>query len=214
MRNWNKVSMYRPDRNLTFEHTDSWFNRHVKWQLIEDHWQDMMQVILSIHKGKLLPSWLLQKLNTDNPKNKLYLAFRELGRVVRTMFLLEFVSDPQTRREVQAATSKIESYNNFSQWIMFGGDGILKSRDPVENEKIIKYKDLIANAIMLQNVVDMTDVLHEMVQEGYEVTTEVVATFSPYIREHIKRFGEYVIDLETIPPPLQPDKLFLSPVAA
>ena len=205
--------MYRPDRELIFEHIDTWFNRHVKWQLIEDHWQDMMQVILSVHKGKLLPSWLLQKLNTDSPKNKLYLAFRELGRVVRTMFLLELVFDPQNRREVQAATSKIESYNDFSQWIMFGGDGILKSRDPVENEKIIKYKDLIANAIMLQNVVDMTDVLHEMVQEGYEVTAEVVATFSPYIREHIKRFGEYVIDLETIPPPLQPDKPFLSPVA-
>ncbi|MCP4096109.1 MAG: Tn3 family transposase [Planctomycetaceae bacterium] len=214
MRNWNKVSMYRPDRNLTFEHIDSWFNRHVKWQLIEDHWLDMMQVILSIHKGKLLPSWLLQKLNTDSPKNKLYLAFRELGRVIRTMFLLEFVSDPQTRREVQAATSKIESYNDFSQWIMFGGDGILKSRDPVENEKIIKYKDLIANAIMLQNVVDMTDVLHKMAQEGHAVTTEVVATFSPYLREHIKRFGEYVIDLEAIPPPLQPDKPFLSPVTA
>lgn len=214
MRNWNKVSMYRPDKTITFEHIDTWFNRHVNWQLIEDHWQDMMQVILSIHKGKLLPSWLLQKLNTDSPKNKLYRAFRELGRVVRTMFLLEFVSDPQTRREVQSASSKIEFYNGFSQWITFGGDGILKSRDPVENEKIIKYKDLIANAIMLQNVVDMTDVLHEMVQEGYTVTTEVVATFSPYLREHIKRFGEYVIDLETIPPPLQPDKAFLSPAIA
>ncbi|MCP5097034.1 MAG: transposase [Chloroflexi bacterium] len=76
------------------------------------------------------------------------------------------------------------------------------------------YKDLIANAIMLQNVVDMTDVLHEMVQEGYAVTTDVVATLSPYIREHIKRFGEYVIDLEAIPPPLQPDKPFLSSVTA
>ncbi len=78
-----------------------------------------MQVILSIHKGKLLLSWLLQKLNTYNPKNKLYLAFRELGRVARTMFLLEFVSDPKTRREVQAATSKIESYNAFSHFSMF-----------------------------------------------------------------------------------------------
>jgi hypothetical protein len=67
---------------------------------------------------------------------------------------------------------------------------------------------------MLQNVVDMTDVLHDMAQGGYEVTTDVVATFSPYLREHIKRFGEYVIDLETIPPPLEPDKPFLSSVAA
>ncbi|MCC6607984.1 MAG: Tn3 family transposase [Anaerolineae bacterium] len=211
MRNWNKVSMYRPGRDVTFEHIDAWFSRYVNWQLIEDHWQDLMQVVLSIHIGKLLPSWLLQKLNTDSPKNKLYLAFRELGRVIRTMFLLEFVSDTQLRREVRAATTKIESYNDFSQWITFGGDGILKSRDPVENEKVIKYKDLIANAIMLQNVVDMTDVLHDMAQEGYAVTADVVATFSPYLREHIKRFGEYVIDLETIPPPLEPDKPFLTP---
>jgi TnpA family transposase len=211
MRNWNKVSMYRPDRDLTFEHIDGWFNRYVNWQLIEEHWQDLMQVVLSIHTGKLLPSWLLQKLNTDSPKNKLYLAFRELGRVIRTMFLLEFVSDTQLRREVRAATTKIESYHDFSQWITFGGDGILKSRDPVENEKIIKYKNLIANAIMLQNVVDMTNVLHDMAQEGYAVTTDVVATFSPYLREHIKRFGEYVIDLEAIPPPLEPDKSFLTP---
>lgn len=214
MRNWNKVTMYRPDRSITFAHIDAWFTRHVNWQLIEEHWQDLMQVVLSIHKGKVLPSWLLQKLRTDNPKNKLYLAFRELGCVLRTMFLLEFVSDAQLRREIRAATTKIEAYNGFSQWITFGGDGILKSRDPVENEKSIKYKDLIANAIMLQNVVDMTDVLHDMVQDGYPVTLEVVATFSPYLTEHIKRFGEYVIDLETIPPPLQPDKLFLAPEAA
>lgn len=148
-----------------------------------------MRVLLSIHKGKLLPSWLLQKRNTDSLKNKLYLAFRELGRVIRTMFLLEYVSDTQLRREVRAATTKIEAYNGFSQWITFGGDGILKFRDPVENEKIIKYKDLIANAIMVQNVVDMTDVLHDMAQEGYEVTTEVVATFSPYLREYQAVWG-------------------------
>jgi hypothetical protein len=80
-----------------------------------------------------------------------------------------------------------------------------------EKRPITKYKDLIANAIMLQNVVDMTDVLHDMAQEGYDVTTDAVTTFSPYLREHIKRFGEYVIDLETIPPPLEPDKLFLTP---
>ena len=67
---------------------------------------------------------------------------------------------------------------------------------------------------MLQNVVDMTDVLYDMTQEGYKVMTDVVVTFSPYLREHIKRFREYVIDLEMIPPPLQPDKSFLSPTTA
>ena len=62
---------------------------------------------------------------------------------------------------------------------------------------------------MLHNVADMTDVLHELSQEGHHITKDVVATFSPYLTEHIKRFGEYFI-VDTVPPPLQPDKPFLS----
>ena len=200
MRNWNKVAMYRPDSETSYKHIDSWFTRIVNWPLIEEHWQDMMQVCLSIHKGQVLPSWLLQKLRTDSPKNKLFQAFRELGRVVRALFLLEFASNPILRRQIRSATVKIEAYHSFSDWIYFGGDSIIKSRDPIEYEKRIKYKELIANAIMLQNVVDMTDVLYGMIQEGFEITPEVVAIFSPYLTEHIKRFGEYVINLETTPP--------------
>lgn len=134
-----------------------------------------------------------------------------MGRVIRTLFLLEYASNAPLRREIRAATTKIEAYNGFSEWIFFGGDSTIKSRDPVEQEKRIKYKDLIANAIMHQNVVDMTDALHEMAREGYHVSSEAVATLSPYLREKIKRFGEYVIDTDAVPPPLNPDKPFLAP---
>jgi TnpA family transposase len=209
MRNWNKVTMYRPSKHSRYEHIDGWFTRTINWDLLLESWQELMQVVLSIHKGKVLPSWLLQKLVSDNPKNKLYLALRELGCVIRTLFLLEYASNAPLRAQIQAATTKIEAYNLFSQWIFFGGDGLITSRDPVEYEKRIKYKDLIANAIMLHNVVDMTDVLHEMSREGFAVTSPVVATFSPYMTEHIKRFGEYFIDTSSMPPPLQPDKPFL-----
>ncbi|MBH8605906.1 Tn3 family transposase, partial [Thermoactinomyces sp. CICC 10522] len=33
------------------------------------------------------------RLSNDSRKNRLYKAFRELGRVVRTVFLLEYISD-------------------------------------------------------------------------------------------------------------------------
>lgn len=56
MRNWNKVTMYRPDGETVFQNIDTWFTRTVNWALIEDHWQELMQVVLSIHKGKVLPS--------------------------------------------------------------------------------------------------------------------------------------------------------------
>jgi TnpA family transposase len=163
----------------------------------------MMQVVLSIQAGKVLPSMLLRKLGSHNRQNKLYRAFRELGRVERTLFLLRYLSESDFRQSIRAETTKIESYNDFMDWIAFGGP-VLKSGDPVEQAKQIKYMNLVANAIMLHNVVDLTEVLNTMASEGYVVTKELVSRSSPYMREHLRRFGYYVLDMEETPPPLVP----------
>jgi|GEM_PF-2312127 len=66
-------------------------------------------------------------------------------------------------------------------------------------EKAVKHNDLIANCIMLQNVIDITDACHELIQEGYTITAEDLSHMSPYMTEQIKRFGEYVLDLARQP---------------
>jgi TnpA family transposase len=53
----------------------------------------MLRVALSIKVGTIMPSTILRRLATYSCKNKLYFAFRELGRVVRTIFLLQYISD-------------------------------------------------------------------------------------------------------------------------
>ena len=206
MRTWDDVAFYRPSGSVRYRHIDALFTREIDWLLIETHWQDMMQVVLSIQAGLVTPSMLLRKLGSRNRKNRLYQAFRELGRVERTLFLLRFISDPQTRRTIRAETTKIESYNDFLDWISFGG-AVVKSADPVEQEKQIKYASLVANAIMLSNVADLTTVLTEMADDDHPVTPELVAAISPYTREHIRRFGRYVLDMDDIPEPLNPDRM-------
>jgi hypothetical protein len=66
----------------------------------------------------------------------------------------------------------------------------------------------VANAVMLHNVVDMTKVLATLQQEGVEVTPEVATCLSPYLTEHLKRFGQYLLDITVQPEPLQPQRLF------
>jgi hypothetical protein len=112
------------------------------------------------------------------------------------------------RQHIRAETTKVESYHQFTDWIAFGGP-VLRSGDPVEQEKRIKYRDLVANAVMLHNVVDMTNVLRALQQEGLCVTPEMVRRLSPYLTEHIKRFGQYFLDMTTQPGPLQPKPLFV-----
>jgi len=99
--------------------------------------------------------------------------------------------------------------NEFLDGISFGGP-VLKSGDPVEQEKRIKYMNLVAHAVMLSNVVDLTEVLHTMTSEGYVVTRELVGRLSPYLREHIRRFGQYVLDREVKPEPLEPRRVLLA----
>jgi len=140
----------------------------------------MMQVVLSIQAGKILPSTLLRKLGSHSRQNRLNRAFRELGRVVRTLFLLRYISEADLRRSIRTETTKVESYNDFLDWVGFGGP-VLKSDDPVEQEKQVKYMDLVANVIMLHNVHDLTGILADMEAEGWRLTRELLAGLSPYI---------------------------------
>lgn len=39
--------------------------------------------------------------------------------------------------------------------------------------------------------------------EGYPVDREALAVLSPYMTKHLKRFGDYVLDLQNIPQPLE-----------
>jgi hypothetical protein len=62
--------------------------------------------------------------------------------------------------------------------------------------------DIVANVIMLHNVSDLTNVLADMAAEGWCLTRGLVARLSPYMREHLRRFGQYVLDMDDLPPPL------------
>ncbi len=149
---------------------------------------------------------LLRKLGTYNRCSLLYRAFRELGRVERTLFLLRFFSNIEVRQVIRAEATKIEAYNDFLDWVSFGGP-VIKSGDPVEQEKQLKYASLVANTIMLSNVADMSQVLSDMSKDGHLVTPELVASTSPYTRGHILRFGKYTLDMADLPSPLDPQPL-------
>ncbi|NOS73560.1 MAG: Tn3 family transposase, partial [Methyloglobulus sp.] len=128
--------------------------------------------------------------------NKLYYAFRELGRVNRTLFLLKYINDVELRKTIHAATNKSEAFNDFVQWLFFGGDGIIAENIRHEQRKVIKYNHLVANMVILHNVHQMTKVLKAMQNEGYALNEQLLNGLAPYRKHHINRFGEYPLDLD------------------
>jgi TnpA family transposase len=206
MRGLSDAVFYRPSKSIRYQHIDALFGDEIDWDLIATHARDMIQVVLSIQAGRVMPSMLLRKLGTYNRKSLLYRAFRELGRVERTLFLLRFFSSTEVRRVIRAETTKIETYNEFLDWVCFGGP-VVKSGDPVEQEKQLKYASLVANTVMLSNVADLTEALYAMANDGRPVTADLAACISPYLREHIRRFGRFSLDMADLPEPLNPQPL-------
>ena len=199
IRNWQDLNLFRPDKGKKYRNIGSLFDEVADWNLIETHWPDLMQVALSIRAGKLSSSMLLRKLGTYSRKNRLYRAFQALGHVVRTQYLLEYISNMELRQTITATTNKVEQYNQLCDWTSFGSTELVASNDDTEMEKAVKYTDIINNCIMLQNVIDMSDIIHQLTQEGAEIREEDIAFLSPYITKHIKRYGDYLIDMKRVP---------------
>jgi TnpA family transposase len=196
IRNIKDLLFYRADRGDRYDHIDSLFRGSIDWQLIARHMKDMLRVVISIKAGKIAPSTILRRLGTASRKNRLYYAFRELGRAVRTQYLLKYINDAELRKTVSAATNKSEEFNDFVKWLFFGGDGIISENIRHEQRKVIKYNHLVANMVTLHNVHEMSRVLKALQAKGHVLTEEVLRGTAPYRREHINRFGEYPLDLE------------------
>lgn len=59
----------------------------------------------------------------------------------------------------------------------------------------------------MHNIADLTERLSEMAVDGLTVTKGLVSHLSPYMREHIRRLGQYILDMDGQPLPLQPQPL-------
>ncbi|MGW1991352.1 Tn3 family transposase [Embleya sp. NPDC001921] len=195
IRNWKDLIFFRPSRTAVYEHIDALFGEAgrnvVDWRLIETHFRDLTRVIVSIREGAVSSALLLRRLRSGSRRNATYTAFREVGKVIRTVQLLRYLSDAPLRARVTAATNKVEAFNGFSDWVRFGQHGTVAANDPVEQEKDVKFTSLLANLVIFHNTLDIADAVRELQAEGRPVDPLDLAQISPYLTEHIKRFGEY-----------------------
>lgn len=214
IRNIKDLVFSRPEPGRAYENIQALFGDSIDWKLIETHLHDMLRVAISIKVGKITASTILRRLGTYSRKNKLYWAFRELGKAVRTLFLLRYIDDVEVRKTIHAATNKSEEFNGFVKWAFFGGEGIIAENVQHEQRKIVRYNQLVANLVILHNVEQMTRVLAELRQDGANISPEVLAGLSPYRTSHINRFGDYTLDLKREVAPIDFSRRILERLAS
>lgn len=204
IRNWRSLRLYSADANPQLRATSELYSGAIDWDLIASNWEVYGRLILAIRSGRLTASSILTRLNSYSRRNTLYRALQELGRAVRTIYLLGWINDEELRGQVTRSTNKVESFHAFSAYLNFGSAGISTTNIPMEQEKRVVYNQLVCNAVMLQNVADQTRVLNSMQEEGKTYDSNDLSFLSPYGTQHLKRFGEYRAEYQA---EAQPDTL-------
>jgi TnpA family transposase len=167
------------------------FGGTVNWALIREHYPQLMQLTLAIQGGALAPSAVLARINSYSTRNRFALALQELGKAVRTTYLLEWIMSDSLRRTVHKGTTKIERHHKFAKHFAFGGNGLFRTNDPADQEKAIVYNELATSAVALQTVVDQTQALYALKSNGVPINLADLGFLSPYPTSKLKRFGDY-----------------------
>ncbi|NBE79423.1 Tn3 family transposase [Micromonospora sp. NEAU-HG-1] len=125
--------------------------------------------------------------------------------------MLRYLSEPELREGITAVTNRVEAFHGFAKWLSFGHDGILADNDPDQQEKVVKFNELLANCAIYSTTLDITTAANELIAAGWQVDSGDLATITPYVTSKIRRFGDWKLDLT---PPLAtlPVALDLAPV--
>ena len=208
IRKWRSLKLYRPDLRVMLPATAHLYGGIIDWALIESCWKEYLRVALAVQTGRVSASWVLTRLNSYSRRNRLYRAFQELGRVLRTLYLLRWVDDRDLRRTVSHEANKGEHYHDFAAHLNFGSHGVLRTNSRVDQEKAVIANQLLANAVILQTVADQTRVIQQLKREGYPFDVNDAKHLSPFLTRHLLRFGKFPVRCVTEP---LPESLRLNP---
>jgi TnpA family transposase len=135
---------------------------------------------------------MLNRLASYPRQNALAKALREIGRIERTLFTLNWISDPLLRRHSHATLNKGEARNALARAVFFNRLGELRDRT-FENQRYrASGLNLVVAAIILWNTVYLSRAVDRLRAEGHELPTERLAHVAPLGWEHISLTGDYV----------------------
>ena len=87
--------------------------------LISTYWDDLLRLATSVRLGTTPASLMLRRLGSYPRQNGLALALREVGRIERTLFTLDWLDDPVLRRQATAELNKGKSRNALARAVCF-----------------------------------------------------------------------------------------------
>lgn len=192
IRDLGDTKLYIPSREMDFPALRSMIGGTLNIKHLRAHWDEILRLTTSIKQGTVTASLMLRKLGSYPRQNGLAVALRELGRIERTLFILDWLQNIELRRRVHAGLNKGEARNALARAVFFNRLGEIRDRSFEQQRYRASGLNLVTAAIVLWNTVYLERAIQALQKTGRQVDNAMLQFLSPLGWEHINLTGDYV----------------------
>ena len=169
------------------------FNRlsrnHVDTELIAGAWPDLLRLAGSPELGRVKADAVMRMLQVKERPTPLARALAELGRIVKTSHVLDYLNDGEKRRLVQL--NRQEFRHRLARRVCHGRRGELITGYPEGQEEKLGALGLMLTAIAFWNAIYIQAVVENLQAQGHAIDPGDLARISPLVHRHINYLGRY-----------------------
>ena len=155
------------------------------------NWPDVLRCVATMLSGRMQPSHLLKKLAARPRQHDLALALREIGRVERTLFIIEWLLNTEMQRRAQIGLNKGEAHHALKGALRIGRQGEIRDRTTEGQHFRIAGLNLLTAIIIYWNTKQLGMAVAQRRKAGLDCSPELLAHISPLGWAHILLTGEY-----------------------
>lgn len=188
-----------PERKLacttpaaTYPYLQPLLGQRIKTDVIREHWGEIIRLVASLKAGIVAPSSMLRKLAAYRRQNQLDLPLQELGRIERTLFMLDWLESPELRRRCHAGLNKSEQRHFLAQVICTFKQGRIADRSAEAQQFRASGLNLVIAAIVFWNSTYIADAIAHLRATEQSVPDAWLAHTSPLSWEHISFSGDFL----------------------
>ena len=159
--------------------------------LIRAHWAEILRVAASIRTGTVTASLIMRQLASHPRQNGVAAALRELGRLERTLFTLDWIEDLELRRETSRELNKGKSRNSLARAVFIHRLGEIRDRTYENQQHRASGLNLLVTAIILWNTRYLNRAIAAL-REAEDIPDHLLAHLSPLGWEHVNLTGDYI----------------------
>ena len=163
----------------------------IKERLIVANWPDILRSVATMASGAMPPSQLLRKFASYPRQHELAVTLREIGRVERTLFIIDWLLDADMQRRAQIGLNKGEAHHALKNALRIGRQGEIRDRTSEGQHFRMAGLNLLAAIVIYWNTKHLGQAVAGRRREGLGCSPNLLAHTSPLGWAHILLTGEY-----------------------